>query len=352
MAVWEDHLLSLLTRKDAARVACTCKALRVVVREHFRDLGTVKLEQLQTALTAFPRARRVTLGGSPDDSGGFCKKALLRWLRKGRRGEHLTQVRTADKRSSDTAHAALRRGALPSLKSMDVHLRYAAARASLTDGLLGAIQELHLTINGADASQLAALGLVRQLPALVGLNLKDSTCRVRDNPVQWPPFIPPSLRALCIDVSKAQPEESVLGALPGILVASGARLERLKVVIRSSTRAVEDGLVDLAQALLCCSTTLKEFHLSTGFMKRRAEDSERLRVQWADLLASVSSCHELQVLVLPAIMIEPLFPPGTAFVRLTHLEITDYEGELPPDGAVGADGVWGASRPGQAPLMA
>jgi hypothetical protein len=40
MAVWEDHLLPLLTCKDAARLGCTCKALRGVVREHFSgDLG-------------------------------------------------------------------------------------------------------------------------------------------------------------------------------------------------------------------------------------------------------------------------------------------------------------------------
>jgi hypothetical protein len=42
MAVWEDHLLPLLTCKDAARLGCTCKALRGVVREHFKDLGTIK----------------------------------------------------------------------------------------------------------------------------------------------------------------------------------------------------------------------------------------------------------------------------------------------------------------------
>jgi hypothetical protein len=46
MAVWEDHLLPLLTCKDAARLGCTCKALRGVVREHFRgDLGSRSSEE-------------------------------------------------------------------------------------------------------------------------------------------------------------------------------------------------------------------------------------------------------------------------------------------------------------------
>jgi hypothetical protein len=57
MVVWEDHLLTLLTCKDAVRLGCTCKALKGVVREHFKDLGRIKLEKLQAALTTFPNAR-------------------------------------------------------------------------------------------------------------------------------------------------------------------------------------------------------------------------------------------------------------------------------------------------------
>jgi hypothetical protein len=36
MTLWEEHLLPLLTRKEAARLACTCKALRGVLCEHFK----------------------------------------------------------------------------------------------------------------------------------------------------------------------------------------------------------------------------------------------------------------------------------------------------------------------------
>jgi hypothetical protein len=71
MALCEDHMLPLLTCKDAARLGCTCKALRGVVREHYRgDLGLIKLKELRAALTTFPRARSVA--GSrrvlPDDA--------------------------------------------------------------------------------------------------------------------------------------------------------------------------------------------------------------------------------------------------------------------------------------------
>jgi hypothetical protein len=81
----------------------------------------------------------------------------------------------------------------------------------------------------------------------------------------------------------------------------------------------------VAQALHCCSPTLKVFKLQQSAAPGVApgeddEDSgppEPVRVQWADVLAAVSACRELEVLVLPQIEVEPLFPRSTAFARLT-----------------------------------
>jgi hypothetical protein len=108
--------------------------------------------------------------------------------------------------------------------------------------------------------------------------------------------------------------------------ASGARLERLEILLPPAFEDIGDGLVHVAQALRCCSPTLKGFVLSMGgysmFLRYEDEDCEaqmeRLRAQWTDVLAGVSACRELQVLTLPDTEIEPLFPPGTAFGRLTH----------------------------------
>jgi hypothetical protein len=116
-------MLPLFTRQDAARLGRTCKALMGVVREHYKGLGTIKVQQLQSALTTFPRARQVRLDGHLMDTGGSWKNALLHWLKEGRRGEHLALVRCKYKDSSDLVHAALREGALPSLKGMDVDLQ-------------------------------------------------------------------------------------------------------------------------------------------------------------------------------------------------------------------------------------
>jgi hypothetical protein len=68
------------------------------------------------------------------------------------------------------------------------------------------------------------------------------------------------------------------------------------------------------------------------------------------VLAGVSACHELQVLVLPPLRVEPLFPPGTAFARLTHLEIGDYERGHPP--GAGMMGLWELMASGGLPALA
>jgi hypothetical protein len=58
---------------------------------------------------------------------------------------------------------------------------------------------------------------------------------------------------------------------------------------------------------------------------------ERVRVQWAGVLAGVSVCRELRLLSLPSISMEPLFLPGTAFARLNELRMFTYKRERPPD---------------------
>jgi hypothetical protein len=240
-ALWEDHLLPLLTCKDAARLGRTCKALRGVVREYFYDVGTVKVEQLQATLTTFPRTRTVQLRGSRAEGGREDKEALVEWLREGGRGRHLVTVWCPDETALiNLVHTALRQGALPSLTFVSASLEHETQRESLTRGLLGGMHEMVLNINtkledDEVEAQLEALGLVRQLPALTKLEVQAFG---RGDRVEWPPFIPPYLRALCIDGQ----DGLCLSALPGMLGASGARLDRLEVIIPSDFRAIGDAL--------------------------------------------------------------------------------------------------------------
>jgi hypothetical protein len=180
-----------------------------------------------------------------------------------------------------------------------------------------------------------------------------------DGVLQWPAFIPPSLKALDIDVNDGGlAGVALLRALPGMLGASRARLERLKLEIPHDFECLGDGLVRVAQALRCCSPTLEALLLGTASTGMSinfeggdfASQVERLRVEWAELLAGVSACRELQMLVLPYIDVEPLFPPGAAFHRLTHLEISAYKREHPPD--AGVMGVWELMASGGLPALA
>jgi hypothetical protein len=367
MALWEDHLLAPLTCKDAGQLACTCQALRVVVREHFKDLGRIKLKKLQAALTTFPKARLVAL--QPDYSGTWAapeREPLVEWLRAGGHGRYLTRYVAEDASLlyQFPVFEALRGGAFPSLRSVAATLKREPHRvAILMEGLVTAMHEVRLEVSPSQEweHKLAALGLVRQLPFLNKLDLK-----VRnyggipiEGPVQWPPFMPSSLKTLSINVGLcgASLSQSLLSALPGMLGASAARLDRLEVLIPTVQGGLGDGLVHVAKSLRYCSQSLKGLHLDTcligvsGEREDYTAKSARLRVEWADVLAGVSACRELRVLVLPPyIDAEPVFPKGTAFGHLAHLDICDYKRERPS----GEDvmGLWELMASGRLPALA
>jgi hypothetical protein len=141
--VWDDDLLPLLTCKEAARLESTCKALRGLVREHFKDLGRIELNELPAALMAFPSARAAILEDHRDEWGEEDhgeewgdgeNEAVLQWLQGGGWGGNLATVWFADKAACDVIHTALQAGILPSLRGVSLDLQYETARASLTGG--------------------------------------------------------------------------------------------------------------------------------------------------------------------------------------------------------------------------
>jgi hypothetical protein len=73
-------------------------------------------------------------------------------------------------------------------------------------------------------------------------------------------------------------------------------------------------------------------------------------VQWAELLAGVSACRELEMLVLPQVRDGSYFPPGTAFARLTHLELANDCRAQPP--GAGVMGLWDLMASGGLPALA
>jgi hypothetical protein len=116
------------------------------------------------------------------------------------------------------------------------------------------VHKLRLWIEGTYdlEAQLAALGLVRQMPALARLEVE--VLGHKFIPVEWPPSIPPSLKALSIDASDGESlGQSLLRALPGMLGASGAALDRLEVQISSDLSAWGEGPAHVVETLRCCA---------------------------------------------------------------------------------------------------
>jgi hypothetical protein len=344
------------------------------VREHFAGgLGSVRLDRLKAALTAFPRAPSVKTYLSPAGNWGAGPDvALVEWLLGGGHGASLTTV-TSHTRSDlerTSVLTALAGGALPSLRGVALDLAVATHRASLTEGRLRGMHELRLRVDGERhelQAQLASLGLVRQLPALAKLEVEARGVWVDPVP-QWPPFIPPFLKALTIYATHCTRfSRSLLRALPRMIGAGGAAMiERLEVEFPSDFRKVGLGLVTLARALRGCAATLKGFRISTdegyfyvgcGIHEDEDDDDdaeeqlERLRWHWAVLLAGLSACRELEVLILPPYMeVQPAFPPGATFARLSHLQISASKPEEPPD--VGLVGLWEVMASGGLPALA
>jgi hypothetical protein len=268
--------------------------------------------------------------------GAMDEEVLLYHLCEGGRGGRLERItpEDTDYPTRTFLHRALQAGALPSLKAINIALGIKTHRDSLMGGLVARVRELSVSINctGVGASpepQLAALGLVGQLPALTKLQLK--VFSEEDSPVpQWTPFVPPSLKALTIEMAMHPTDQALVHALPEMLEASGAGLDYLEMFIYDDFKAIGDGLVHLAQAVRYCSPTLEAIVLidaQHGNYEIAEVDDERERdlcLQRAALLAGVSACRGLRMLELPRFGVEPLFPPATAFGRLCHIEMTDF----------------------------
>jgi hypothetical protein len=192
------------------------------------------LEHLKGALTTFPAARKLALDTPFYRYEDTDVETLVQWLLEGGRGrrlERLTKTHEGDDGSHDLAHRALQAGALPSLKELGASLDNEVHRASMKMGFIRGLHELRVQIRGYDPEvkpQVAALGLLRQLPSLAKL---DVYMYIVDA-VECPPFIPPSLKALRLESAWATYEgmNAIMRLLPGMLRATGATLDHLEVI--------------------------------------------------------------------------------------------------------------------------
>jgi hypothetical protein len=303
LSVWQDHLVPVLRRSEAARLRGVCKALRGVVGECPVELGRVMLYELEAALTCFPAAQSLLMVEDTSSvlsrstySAGMWREVWL--LRK--YGGSLKRVKTLWQGADELLLSAVQAGALPKLASFNLTLSDLRHRQLLSDGRLEQLLEIrvwasdvrrrdaeepHLYPMGVrgEPGRLAALEHLRRLPQLQRLALLGNR---HPGDVAFPPVIPPSLKALTLSGL-----ESLVRDLPSMLQTSGATLEEIELQDLNNLSA--EGCAAIARALRTCSPTLRDVRIFTGSLgylfhshevipglMSCCEGLERLRVPW------------------------------------------------------------------------
>jgi hypothetical protein len=159
---------------------------------------------------------------------------------------------------------------------------------------------------------MAALEHLRCLPHLRSLRLWLDRGALE---VAFPPFIPPSLKELDLNITDGTVFESLLRELPSMLQASGASLEAIELSSLGEVRA-ECGAA-IAQVFRTCSSTLK---------------TVKMILYWGPFPGAVcfrelalgltSCCHTLEVLHCPWEVFSALPATCPSFARLGNLTLS------------------------------
>jgi hypothetical protein len=195
--VWQDHLVTVLRMSEAARLRGVCKALRGVATKCPMQLRGVSVHQLKEALTCFPAAESLEISSVRHARGAAEEEKVMEVLRA--YGGRLKQVKGDGMSPDRVILSAIRVGALPNVNSLSVKLCWETPQKFMADGLLGRLplEELQVIIGKGDSAQLRLLEQLRHLPFLRRLSM--SGCQgLKD---AFPPFIPPSLKALTLDIT-------------------------------------------------------------------------------------------------------------------------------------------------------
>jgi hypothetical protein len=284
--------------RETARLRGVCKALKALVMAWPMRLGRVRGGDVEAALTCFPAAE----GFSTESEWPLApaeKSRVVELLR--RHGGTLKRVRL-QAGGKQLHSAAVRAGALPSLTSIPLNLGDPDSRNVPSGGMLALLEEVDVDINVE--WHVAALEHLRRRPHLRRLSLSLGSGALE---AAFPPFIPPSLKTLIIDIEPYAPLEALLRQLPSMLQASGAGLEDFKMEVMDGL--CPEGVAALAQVLRACSLTLKTLKIRfTGWL--------------GDLVPSlVSCCDTLEVLHCPWSVFSALPATCPAFPRLNELHV-------------------------------
>jgi hypothetical protein len=305
--VWQEHLRRFLSIKEAAGLRAVCKALKVLVREWPMCLGEVYEYHLEVALKCFPATKsfEVNIDQYPDPEE---EARLVEVLRE--HGGTLKDV-TTDDCGHHLLSSAVLSGALPNLIDFAFYLKMPSNRQILSEGMLGLLEAATVRMN--NSTQLAVLEHLRRLPHLQDLWL------ISEEPLgpAFPPFIPPSLKALTVNLKSLASLESLVGGLPSMLQASGASLKEIRIIRNFGNLSAASGAA-LARAFHTCSSTLKTLSLH-GCWER-----ETFACLPTLVPGLMSCCDTLKFLHCPWMILSALPATCPSFKCLNELHLHGY----------------------------
>jgi hypothetical protein len=294
-----------LSVKEAAGLREVCKALKVLVMGW--PMKLIVERNLEAALRCFPAAECVLFILSEEPLAPVEESRVVELLRG--HGGTLKKVMPWGEGAERLLSSAVRAGVLPSLTSFHFSLDNLIHREILLGGILRLVEEVDVMMTRVDQEQLAALGHLRDLPHLRRLSLSCNGALE----AAFPPFIPPSLKALNLDIERVTVLESLLRGLPSMLQASGATLEAFE--LRRTRELSAEGGAALVQVLRSSSSTLKIVDLQ-DYEEYLGPACIRDLV-----LCLMRCCNRIEVLHCPWAVFSALPATCPAFPRLKKLHL-------------------------------
>jgi hypothetical protein len=302
----QEHLRPWLRTLEVAGLRVACKALRALVKEWPMH----PVAELQAALICFPSiiddgmTIRADREATCSRGRGVVESRVVELLRG-----HGGTIGAAPLICRASGGAAQ-----PHLFQARLAVKDPIHRQILSGGKLRLLKDVRVTIRQSNRKQLQALEHLRHLPDLRRLSLTCGRALAT-----FPPFIPPSLKALTLLIMPIGPLQSPLRELPSMLQASGASLVEFKFVCKEELLA-ECGAA-LAQVLRTCSSTLKTLELAGSSGERR--DYSYI----SDLVPGLMSCCDtLEILKCPWAVFSALLATCPTFPRLTNLSLKGRAG--------------------------
>jgi hypothetical protein len=345
--VWREHVAPVLSGGEAAGLRVVCKALKALGRQWPMRLRDVALDDLEAALTCFPATESLPIVAK-NTLAPAEERRMVEVLRG--HGGTLRRVMAEGEGAGQLLISAVCHGALPNLTFMRLSLQSTIRRQLLSEGRLGSLEEVEVTLHPEEGEHPKALEHLRDLPLLRRLSL---SCAKRIT-AALPPFIPPSLKSLVLIFTEAVTLEALLRELPAMLQASGASLEEIDIRAPKNGLSLEGDAL-LAQVLQECTGTLKTLKL--GSLQGRW-GSARIQGSAAGIMGC---CSTLEVLHCPWAVFSALPVTSPSFPRLTklHLQggadetIIGFSPRLSPSANIGfSPRLWDIMITGRLPALA